>query len=382
MKYTLLLLLIQICTISITKAQMIDFELQVVAPREFHGGQAKLCLGEANQDTLVTKIINGQAIFKGKRILDTSWARVGFFKDDLYAALPLVLHGKLVKTGVLPAGERRYQPSNPIFQEDVHIVTLNAYLKQKATEQLELSRSYNYYQDQPKKRDSIRDLLLTKLRDGLKRIQQFAAEQPRNVYTLQLLSHLDNVFTIRIRADNFSEWKHTFELIDHQLQFTPTGRSVAKQISLFATVNEGGIFPNSIYTLNDGSVASLPNTGSSYAVIHFWASWCGPCIAHLPKWNALVERYHDRKINFINISVDKKPEAWKQAMQKHIVSGINGIDDPEKGQPIQKATLISYYPQYLIIDSKGTVIFNQYASNAEDQFKALDSILQKLNPKP
>jgi thiol-disulfide isomerase/thioredoxin len=134
--------------------------------------------------------------------------------------------------------------------------------------------------------------------------------------------------------------------------------------------------------LNDGSVASLPNTGSNYAVIHFWASWCGPCIAHLPKWNALVDKYQDRNINFINISVDKNPEAWKQAMQKHIVSGINGIDDPEKGQPIQKATFISYYPQYLIIDSKGTVIFNQYASNAEDQFKALDRILQKLIPKP
>lgn len=361
---------------------MIDFELQVVAPREFDGGQAKLCLGEANQDTLVSKIINGHAIFKGKRILDTSWARVGFFKDDLYAALPLVLHGKLVKTGVLPSGERKYQPSNPIFQEDVHIATLNTYLKEKADEQLELSRSYNYYQDQPQKRDSIRDLLLVKLMDGLKRIQQFAAEQPRNVYTLQLISHLDNIFSIRIRADNFREWKQTFELLDHQLQFTPTGRAVAKQISLFATVNEGGIFPNSTYTLEDGSVASLPNTGSRFAVIHFWASWCGPCIAHLPKWNALVEKYHDRKLNFINISVDKNPEAWKKAMQNHIVSGINGIDDPEKGQPIQKATLISYYPQYLIIDSKGKVIFNQYARNAEEQFKALDSILQKMNPKP
>jgi hypothetical protein len=36
----------------------------------------------------------------------------------------------------------------------------------------------------------------------------------------------------------------------------------------------------------------------------------------------------------------------------------------------------------VLIDKEGKVVFNQYARNAKEQFKALDSILQKINPKP
>jgi hypothetical protein len=61
------------------------------------------------------------------------------------------------------------------------------------------------------------------------------------------------------------------------------------------------------------------------------------------------------------------------------VAGVNGIDYQDTTQSITRKTIISYVPQYVLINNEGKVIFNQYARNADEQFKALDSIFQKLN---
>ncbi len=45
-------------------------------------------------------------------------------------------------------------------------------------------------------------------------------------------------------------------------------------------------------------------SGKAY-VVEFWATWCGPCRVNIPKLTALQQKYPDKKLTVIGVSVDQ-----------------------------------------------------------------------------
>jgi hypothetical protein len=45
------------------------------------------------------------------------------------------------------------------------------------------------------------------------------------------------------------------------------------------------------------------NTDSIY-VVNFWATWCAPCVAELPHFEQLNEKYRDRKVKVLLVNLD------------------------------------------------------------------------------
>ena len=39
-------------------------------------------------------------------------------------------------------------------------------------------------------------------------------------------------------------------------------------------------------------------------VINFWATWCKPCIKELPYFEALREKYDDKNVHFVLVTLD------------------------------------------------------------------------------
>ncbi len=39
-------------------------------------------------------------------------------------------------------------------------------------------------------------------------------------------------------------------------------------------------------------------------VLEFWATWCGPCIAAIPRLNRLAERFKDQPVQFVAITAE------------------------------------------------------------------------------
>jgi thiol-disulfide isomerase/thioredoxin len=52
------------------------------------------------------------------------------------------------------------------------------------------------------------------------------------------------------------------------------------------------------YTLKDGK-------GKNIFVLEFWATWCGPCRISIPKLTELQEKFPDKKLTVIGVSVDQ-----------------------------------------------------------------------------
>ncbi|MFI5458211.1 MAG: TlpA family protein disulfide reductase [Isosphaerales bacterium] len=57
-----------------------------------------------------------------------------------------------------------------------------------------------------------------------------------------------------------------------------------------------------------GSTVSIKGLKGKVVVLDFWATWCGPCVAEMPKMKELYAKYRDQGVEFIGVSLDQAKE--------------------------------------------------------------------------
>ena len=85
--------------------------------------------------------------------------------------------------------------------------------------------------------------------------------------------------------------------------------------------NENNYIPAYDFTLqilNDGndSLFTLSSLKGNVILINFWATWCGPCIAEIPEFNDLREKYSSKNFEILGISVNDTKEQLQKFANK------------------------------------------------------------------
>lgn len=63
--------------------------------------------------------------------------------------------------------------------------------------------------------------------------------------------------------------------------------------------------PALVVPLLDGRTFDLANEHGRVVVVNFWATWCSPCRAEMPRLDAFYKRYHGRGVELLGLSVDE-----------------------------------------------------------------------------
>lgn len=92
-------------------------------------------------------------------------------------------------------------------------------------------------------------------------------------------------------------------------------------------------------------------------LIDFWASWCIPCRAEMPYAAALKEKYSEKSVSFLYISIDEDTENWLKAVAQEKLDKNNSyLLLHRDNAPFAKQYNISSIPRYMLFDKEGKVL--------------------------
>jgi cytochrome c biogenesis protein CcmG, thiol:disulfide interchange protein DsbE len=121
--------------------------------------------------------------------------------------------------------------------------------------------------------------------------------------------------------------------------------------------------------LFSASPVSLRQYRGKLVLLEFWASWCGPCWRSFPVLNQLQERYRDRGLVILAVSVDEDvADARDYAERKKPVFAL--LHDP--AGKVADRYHVDAMPQAFLIDEQGLLLksFIGFNDSTEKQLAA------------
>jgi len=196
----------------------------------------------------------------------------------------------------------------------------------------------------------------------------FFKENTNSLFGVLLLENL-----VKTKALKPAELKEYFNLIPVELQNSKPGKRVKEILNRTLATEIGAIAPDFMAPDPQGNQISLDEIKGKVTIIDFWASWCGPCRKENPNVVRLYEKYHEKGLEIIGVSLDgntkqKDPKkAWLDAIEKdglkwHQVSNLSYFYDP-----VAKQYNVQAIPATFILDSEGKIIAKNLRGPALDQ---------------
>ncbi|MCX7549915.1 TlpA disulfide reductase family protein [Xanthomarina sp. F2636L] len=168
---------------------------------------------------------------------------------------------------------------------------------------------------------------------------------------------------------NKTEAENIFNTFSQEVISSKFGKAISENLTK-ATTDIGSMAPNFSAPNPEGKLVSLEDIKGKVTIIDFWAAWCGPCRKENPNVVKVYEKYHDKGLEIIGVSLDGTPNqkdakgAWVEAIKKdnltwHQVSNLNYFNDP-----IAKLYSIQSIPATYILDSQGVIVAKNLRGNA------------------
>jgi len=190
---------------------------------------------------------------------------------------------------------------------------------------------------------------------------QFIKENNNALFSILLLTEM--VSRKDIGSAEASTISNTFS---PKLTATQSFINLQNLINSMKKADIGGNAPNFSAPTPDGDMLSLNDVLGKYTIIDFWASWCRPCRRENPNVVKVYNKYHDKGLNIIGVSLDKEgqKDRWVKAIEDdkltwHHVSNLKFWSDP-----IAKSYNVRSIPATFLLDENGNIIAKNLRGNA------------------
>lgn len=181
----------------------------------------------------------------------------------------------------------------------------------------------------------------------------FIAENGGSLFSVMLISEMLNKKQL-----NSIEAKEAIEGLDAKMKESTTAVKIKTTLDKMSATEIGGKAPEFSAKTPEGTELALKDALGKYTIIDFWASWCKPCRRENPNVVNVYEKYHDKGLNIISVSLDRQGQGarWKQAiaddnMDWYHVSNLQFWQDP-----IAKQYSVRSIPATFLLDENGIII--------------------------
>ncbi|MFD0797570.1 redoxin domain-containing protein [Maribacter chungangensis] len=200
---------------------------------------------------------------------------------------------------------------------------------------------------------------MQELQDEYKTFEMdFIKNNPNGLISALLLDRAISMNTVTVE-----EIQAMYDALTPEIKETKPGKKVLDLIAQKKKAEEaskstaiGAKAPEFSGPNPDGEIVALSDIMGKVTLIDFWAAWCRPCRAENPNIVAVYEKYHDKGLNVIGVSLDRTAEAWKKAIKDdgldwHQISNIAYFDDQ-----IAKMYNVNAIPAAFLLDENGIIV--------------------------
>lgn len=113
--------------------------------------------------------------------------------------------------------------------------------------------------------------------------------------------------------------------------------------------------PEIVYSDENGKAKNLETKGYKLTALHFWATWCVPCVKELPQVDAVQKKYKNKGFKVIALSLDNKnTEKVKKFFKDNKIKNLDVLFDSSLAAFQQLK--IKGLPTTIFIDQNGNAV--------------------------
>ena len=144
-----------------------------------------------------------------------------------------------------------------------------------------------------------------------------------------------------------------------------------------AVIEVNSIAPDFTAPDPEGNQITLSKILGKVTILDFWASWCRPCRLENPNFVKLYDKYHEKGLNIISVSLDRENQKsrWIKAIEKDNLSWYNVSNLKYWQDPVALMYNITSIPATFILDDKGTIIATRLRGSALE--KKIDELFER-----
>lgn len=175
---------------------------------------------------------------------------------------------------------------------------------------------------------------------------------------------------------NFYGAESVYENYETYKSFTSNRQHLSELDKIFEEFSKtapGKASINWSFPDKNGKIYSLTDFRGKYVYIDVWASWCGPCLRELPFFKNIYEKYKNRNIAIISISVDENRSDWLNKIESEKMPNLQ-LYAGGWNNDLCNFFKINGIPRFILLDKEGNII----NANAERPSGNIENELKKL----